>query len=139
MFKCYAERLAWIYNYLSRLIMLRLIFIPLIFLVSCSSEKQIVREKSAGSYTSCQLVEKPFVKKNGEVADFKELYLRCSIQDYYIKLCESDVTKEDLMPYLNSGITVEMEIKEGNWDICPDELLHIQSRGGTYVVIKSIK
>lgn len=119
--------------------MLRIFLLLLLFLMSCSSEEHITREKTANSYTSCQLVEKSFIKKNGEASDFKELYLRCSIQDYYIKLCESDVTKEDLLPYLNSEITVEMEIKEGNWDICPDELLHIQSRVGTYVVIKSIK
>ena len=119
--------------------MLRIFLLLLLFLMSCSSEEQIIREKTTSSYTSCQLVEKTFIKKNGEASDFTELYLRCSIQDYYIKLCESDVTQEDLVPYLNSGITVEMEIKEGNWDICPDELLHIQSRVGTYVVIKSIK
>ena len=81
--------------------------------------------------------QKPFVIKNGVETDQMELYLRCSIQDYFIKLCESNVAREDLELYLNKGITVEMEIVDGEWDRCPGDPV-VQSRIGKYVTIKSI-
>jgi hypothetical protein len=62
-----------------------------------------------------QIVEKTFYKKNGEPADFKELYLRASVHDYYIKLCESEVTKTELEPYMNQemslGISQSISVK----------------------------
>lgn len=94
--------------------------------------------KSSSETTSCQLVEKAFIKKNGQPSEHKELYLRCSIQDYFIKLCESDVSYEELKPYIGQGITVKMTIEEGEWDICPDDPTEMQSRIGTYVTIKEM-
>ncbi len=90
-------------------------------------------------YTRCQVVEKPFVNKIGEPSEVKELYLRCSVADYYIKFCESTVSRKDLEPYLNKGIQVKMEIREGSWDICPEDSEFAQSRIGQYVVIKEIR
>lgn len=87
----------------------------------------------------CQLVEKSFINKGGKVTDYKELYLRCSVQDYFIKICESDVTVDDLKPYINKGISVEAEvIDDGYWDHCEANLAAVQSRMGTYMVIKKI-
>ena len=87
---------------------------------------------------SCQLVKKAFIKKNGEAADFQEYYLRCSVADYFIKLCESSVTAEELDKYLNQGLPAEIEFKEGTWDICEDDPDEMQSRIGEYVIIKSL-
>jgi hypothetical protein len=84
------------------------------------------------------LIEKVFINKGGKITDYKELYLQCSIQDYFIKICESNVTLEDLKPYINSGINIKMEIKDGMWDHCSDDPAYAQSRMGTYVVIKEI-
>ncbi len=91
----------------------------------------------SSSGSTCQLIQKPFIKKNNVETDIQEYYLRCSIQDYFIKLCESNVSKEDLDQYLNKGISVEMDIVEGEWDSCPGDG-EVQSRVGTYVVIKKI-
>lgn len=88
--------------------------------------------------TSCLVIEKPFVRKNGEVSNFKEIYFRCSVQDYFIKFCESEVTKKQMKKYINKGISVVMEIREGSWDICEDSPQEMQSRIGKYVVIHSI-
>ncbi len=68
-----------------------------------------------------------------------ELYFRASIQDYFIKFCESKITKEDLEPFVNKVISAHVEIKNGNWDICPDDLQEMQSRVGPYIIIKEIK
>ncbi len=87
--------------------------------------------------TTCQLVEKDSKSKNGKVVG-KDLYLRCSIQDYFIKFCESDVTRSDLEKYIDRGITVKMEILQGEWDNCSDQDYPVQSRVGTYVAIKEI-
>lgn len=86
----------------------------------------------------CQVVSKAFIKKNGQPADREELYLRCSVQDYFIKFCESEVSKEALTPFIDEGISVEMEVREGEWDICPDDPPQMQSRIGRYAVILKI-
>jgi hypothetical protein len=108
-------------------------------LLAFASFGQEKREMKKSNITTCLLVEKAFVKKNGEPTDTKELYLRCSVQDYFIKICESDVTRKDLEEYLDRGIAVTMEIMEGEWDSCPDDKYQVQSRVGTYIIIKSIE
>lgn len=119
-------------------------YILMLFFVitSCknNTKKIALREKSIDSeVTNCQLIEKTFFNKIGvENIEMKELYLRCSIQDYYIKLCETKVHKSDLLKYLNKGISVKMEIREGNWDTCPNDYPNAQSRIGNYVVISEI-
>lgn len=97
------------------------------------------KNKTKSDITSCLLVEKSFISKSGDATEMKELYLSCSIQDYYIKLCESAVTREELSKYIGSGIGVKMEILDGNWDICEGDPLEQQSRTGRYVVIHSIE
>lgn len=114
----------------------------ILFLISCKTPKTTstaLKVKDPNSpYTSCLLVEKEFVNKGGKITEYKELYLQCSIQDYFIKICESNVTLEELKPYINSGIKIKMEIKDGMWDHCSDDPAYAQSRMGTYVVIKEI-
>ena len=89
-------------------------------------------------HLTCQLVEKEYVNRMGKSSGLKELYLRCSIQDYFIKICESDVIKDALIPYLNKGIKVKVTILDGDWDICPNEEHELQSRVGKYVIIHEI-
>ena len=115
----------------------------LLFLfISCAETKEIPAGKSMqltdSKTITCQLIEKEFTNKGGKVAEYKELYLRCSIQDYFIKLCEGNVTAKELKPYINSGIEVEMEIKDGMLDHCNENPAYAQSRTGTYVIIKKI-
>jgi len=88
---------------------------------------------------SGQIVEKAFYKKNGEPAGFNELYFRASIQDYFIKFCESNIDKDAISPYIDQSITVHAEIKDGEWDTCPDDPAEMQSRIGPYMVINAIK
>ena len=90
------------------------------------------------SRTTCLLVRKNFVNKVAKVMEHSELYLRCSSQDYFIKFCESEVSPQQLKPYIDQSITVDMEIRFGMWDHCSDDPAYAQSRTGPYVVIKSI-
>lgn len=112
-------------------------------MISCQSNKQANEQKqhvkdASNPYTTCRLIQKSFINKGGKVTEYSEFYLQCSIQDYFIKICESKVDKSELEKYLNKGITVDMEIKEGMWDHCEPNVAHVQSRVGTYVVIKKI-
>jgi hypothetical protein len=117
-------------------------FLILSILFSCANKKEIITGKSMSlnesGTTSCQLIVKELTNKGGKVAEYKEMYLRCSVQDYFIKLCEGNVTAEQLKPFINSGIEVEMEIRHGIWDHCNENVAYAQSRTGPYVVIKSI-
>ena len=85
----------------------------------------------------CVVVEKAFVNKVGKTTEFKELYLRCSIQDYFIKFCESKVSLKKMKKYIDKGLTVTYEVKEGEWDICEGEP-EIQSRIGAYAIVLKI-
>ena len=125
-----------------------LIIISMLFLLfACQTnskttidEPQGLKKSDAKPYIyNCQLIEKEFINKGGKATGIKELYLRCSVQDYFIKLCESNVSKKELTPYLDKGISVEVEIKDGLWDHCSDNIAEVQSRMGDYIVIKSIQ
>lgn len=127
--------------------MKNLIYILIITLISsCNNSEDIVSNQSKGlsmadakpNIYNCQLIEKEFVNKGGKMPGFKELYLRCSVQDYFIKFCESNVTKKDLEPYINKGISVAVEVKDGMWDHCSENLAEVQSRMGPYIIIKKI-
>ncbi len=93
---------------------------------------------------SGQIVEKDFINKVGKSAGFKELYFRCSEQDYFIKFCESDVTKQDLLEFVDHSsvtgceivgetVNLEIEVCEGYWDICPEDTHHIQGNIHTQI------
>ena len=61
------------------------------------------------------------------------------MQDYYIKFCESAVTREDLTPFIGKVISVDAEIVKGNFDTCPGEEDSQESREGYYLVIKALR
>lgn len=103
-----------------------------------TSKNQELNKKPKAKYTTCVLVEKSFINKAGKISEQKELHLQCSIQDYFIKICAGKVTSKELKKHINKAITVDMEIKEGFWDHCSDNLSYPQSRTGTYVVINKI-
>jgi hypothetical protein len=95
------------------------------------------------SIISAPIVRKKFVKKNGQTTDWEELYVRRSVQDYFIKFCESDVSREEMESHLaanNSPIKMlklKVEFRTGEWDNC-EEALEVQSRVGDYIIIHSI-
>lgn len=86
----------------------------------------------------CLVVEKEFIKKNNEPGGYKELYLRCSVDDYFIKLCESKVTRKELEAYIDQGISARIVLRDGEWDICEGDPV-MQSRIGTYAAILEIE
>ncbi len=120
------------------------LFLGILFLFSCEtvkktaeSEKKKLQDADKFSISG-QVVEKDFIKKNGQSGGYSELYFRASIQDYFIKFCESSVTRKDLEPYVDKSITVHAEIVDGYWDICPNDPTEMQSRMGEYMLIKGI-
>jgi len=125
-----------------------LLFFLIILLVSCASQKNVVEEKQENKSDSIELVsapivEKPFFNKAGKKMDFTEFYIQQSAQDYYIKFCESRVSREELETALSKiegnikTLTIEVTFKEGLWDSCED--YEVQSRVGKYVVLHEIK
>jgi hypothetical protein len=89
------------------------------------------------------IIIKNFVKKNGEVTTRKEFYVRSSIQDYYIKFCESNISRDELETHLSKItddlpiLTLEVTFRDGLWDSC-DAGQEQQSRTGTYLSIHRI-
>jgi len=130
-----------------------IIFLVLGFLVhACASTQDVtpVNNKTAdvptedGKYIiSAPIVSKNFVMKNGKATEHSEYYVQRSIQDYFIKFCEGNVTVAELEKHLKKqtgeikSLTLEIEIKDGMWDSCDNENL-VQSRTGPYIVIYSI-
>lgn len=111
---------------------------------SCTSSKTVGGEQNHSSVKviSAPIVEKPFYNKVGEKTEITEFYIQQSIQDYFIKFCESKVTKKQLESALYKiespikTLTVKIEIREGEWDRCED--YPVQSRIGKYVVLLDI-
>jgi hypothetical protein len=88
-----------------------------------------------------QIVKKEVLNNEGNSTGVYEYYLRCSVQDYFIKFCESSVTTADIDALKLSefdAISVKAEIKDGALDLCPDEPIESVSRIGKYVVIYEI-
>jgi len=86
-----------------------------------------------GQY-SCLLIEKTARNKRG-VDIGTDLFLRCSVADYFIKFCESKIERSDIERYVDRGVTVRLELRDGEWDTCGDEAGKRQSRIGSYAVI----
>lgn len=130
-----------------------IIFLVLGFLMyACASTQDVtpVNNKTAdvptedGRYIiSAPIVSKNFVMKNGKATEHSEYYVQRSIQDYFIKFCEGNVTVAELEKHLKKqtgeikSLTLEIEIKDGMWDSCDNENL-VQSRTGPYIVIYRI-
>lgn len=130
-----------------------IIFLFLGFLVyACASTQDVtpVNNKTADVATkdgkhiiSAPIVSKNFVMKNGKATEHSEYYIQRSIQDYFIKFCEGNVTVTELEKHLKKqtgelkSLTLEIEIKDGMWDSCDNENL-VQSRTGPYIVIYRI-
>lgn len=121
--------------------------------VSCDTTKKLdvsadeteLKELPIGrEIISAPIVFKPFVNKAGKNIGFDEVYVQRSIQDYFVKFCEGNVSKEEIEKALakQTGMikTLKMEvaIKEGTWDICPEDNENMQSRIGSYIVIYKI-
>ena len=132
-----------------RLHAIQLVLIYCLFALSCNepTTNQLGKEKTKDQTTSdnrvivsAPIVLKSFIKKNGEATGQMEMYLQRSIQDYYIKFCESNVSRSEIEAYLNEmdslikTVTVEVEFLNGSWDICDENELQ-QSRIGDYVTI----
>lgn len=123
-----------------------------LFTMSCSGQQKTTMEKNKkgdlatneGTYIiSVPVVIKNYVNKNGEITEQKEIYIQRSIQDYFIKFCESRISQEDLENRLSKiddifkTLTLEVEFLDGNWDSCNDNFKQ-QSRIGKYVIIHKI-
>ena len=70
--------------------------------LSCSTKKETVISAHdapnpvAQTIITAPIVKKNFVNKAGKATDHVEYYIRRSIQDYYIKFCESNVSIKEL-------------------------------------------
>ena len=77
---------------------------------------------------ACILIEKSTRDDNWNIKEGKDFYLRCSVQDYFIKFDESDVKKEDIAHRLNTPVTATFEIVEGYWDDCEKDRKGVYAR-----------
>ena len=132
------------------------LFAACLLLFSC--KKTAITESTMGKYQkradqksgenrvviTAEIVEKTFVNKAGKVTDKKEFYIRRSIQDYFIKFCESEVSSEDLRTAWEKEtgfiktLRMEVEFRKGNWDDCGEEEVELQSRVGEYAVLYTV-
>jgi len=128
------------------------LFIISVLAYSCASTQEATPAKNKtedistgdGKYIiTAPIVYKSFVLKNGKISDFSEYYVQRSVQDYFIKFCEGNVTVDELEEHLKKqkgdikSLTLEIEIKDGLWDSCDHEHM-VQNRIGSYIVIYRI-
>ena len=126
--------------------------IALSILFSCSTSKEKTSQQNHVSdkntaeksyLITAPIVKKQFVNKAGRTTDHVEYYIQQSIQDYFIKFCESNVSIKELNEKLENiegdikVLQLEVEMRDGHWDIC-DGNHEIQSRIGEYMVILKV-
>jgi len=99
-------------------------------------KKMMKKARLDGGITG-QVIEKSATNRKGKPMG-TDIYLRCSIQDYFIKFCESEVSRETIAAKLDKHINVKMDIRDGEWDSCGHEAEPVQSRIGTYIAIQKI-
>lgn len=133
---------------------LYILYLPIcvsLFLMSCVDQrKTVVKNKAEDISTgdrkyiiSAPIVIKDFVKKNGKASQNKEIYVERSIQDYFIKFCESKISREEFDDHISKiigeikTVTIEIEFRDGYWDICDGDNMQ-QSRTGEYVIIHRV-
>ena len=124
------------------------LFLGLLF-SSCSTPKEGIEsglktpdEKTErGTYIiTAPIVYKSAMSKRNVDMEFKDVYIQRSIQDYYIKFCESMISRAELEEHMNKisgdikALTLEVQFREGEWDICEGDPM-MQSRIGQYVII----
>ncbi len=122
--------------------------------ISCSTYKETLsKPKTKDIITNAKkqiitapVIIKNFTKKNGEITSKKDIYIRRSIKDYFIKFCESDITQKQLENHLSKikedikTITLEVEFLKGYWTCYSNTSIATmpQSRMGDYVIIYRI-
>ena len=126
--------------------------IALSILFSCSTSKEKTSQQNNVSdknpaeksyLITAPIVKKNFVNKAGRTTDHIEYYIQQSIQDYFVKFCESHVSIKELNEKLENiegdikVLQLEVEMRDGHWDIC-DGNHEIQSRIGEYMVILKV-
>lgn len=92
------------------------------------------------STITCEVVLKDDSMFGNSDSSKKEYYIRRSIQDYYIKFSESEITEEEITErlrkkenYFIKMLSLTVAFKEGYWD---DDLeKQTDSRKGPYVVL----
>ena len=129
-----------------------ILFVSFSILIACGTNETVVRNKTPdkkneekGTYMiSVPIVEKPIFIK-GEVQERTDLYIERSIQDYFIKFCESKVTRKEVEKALSTQtsfiktLEIEIDYKEGEWDNCQENKEEkVVSRTGQYVIIHKI-
>lgn len=125
-----------------------LLFFLIVVLNCCASPEKVVvknpeKQSDSTQIISAPIVEKSFYSKAGKKTDYTEFYIQQSVQDYFIKFCESKVTREELESALSKidspikTLTVKVEFREGHWDSCDD--YEMQSRVGKYAVLLGIE
>ena len=101
-------------------------------LVACANTKEITEARpmrlTDSNIFNCLLIEKE--------GSGNQLYLRCSVQDYFIDLCAGKVSRSQLIPYLNSGVEVEIEIKEGISTSCGEN--QVTNKNERYIIVNRI-
>lgn len=119
--------------------------------MSCVAQRKTVVQNKAEDIStgdrkyiiSAPIIIKDFVKKNGKVTQYKEIYIERSTQDYFIKFCESKISRDELEDHLSKiigeikTVTIEIEFRDGYWDICDGDNMQ-QSRMGEYVIIHRV-
>jgi hypothetical protein len=134
--------------------MIRLLIAVFAFaLLACSGPKSVNYNKDLGKggapkkekmdTISAPVVKKAFINKGGKASGGSDYYVQRSIQDYFIKFCESKVSRavidRELAKQKGMIKTLKMivSIREGEWDRCPGQG-EVQSRIGDYMVIHEI-
>ena len=111
----------------------------LVTLTACAVTRNIAVEMPPASAVSIydgKIVGLPFVNKVGqENPKIIDLYFETGGKKYFIKFLDSNVSRNEVLQYVNKSLKVQGKVNYGLWDT--NDPNH-QSRVGEYIVIEKI-
>ncbi len=111
------------------------LLISIVCIVSCNSPKNgstIDNKKEV----KAEVVQEQFTNKGGRDIDgVYDYFLKYENKKMFIKFMDSDITFEQIEPFIGKKATFEISERQGLWDTNDPE---VQSRVGEYVVIWKI-
>lgn len=122
----------------------------ILILNSCSMTNKNMQSSNSNLYPKiadgilrCEIIALPYINKANKIDErISDYYLRCSVDDYFIKFCEWKANKEQIIAHykpnkITNPIAVKANIVFGEWDNC-DSTVIAQSRVEKYVQIVEI-
>lgn len=113
------------------------IFLGCIFSLEASSKMSNMNSSDTTELEGVILKMTEVNPPGSKIKSNTDFYIQASLKSYFIKLCESSVSKDQLAELVGMQVKAKLNVRDGFWDMCGDAI--VQSRTGPYAALHSIQ